>query len=157
MAELKASLQKPAEPPPPVVPRDQADLLSERLQALESERTAEARARSRAAIETTVVSAALPEQRDLIKGQLALLAYDGKVDLSGDANAESARALEALRSRYPGAFARLGTAAPAPTGSHSLLPPGVKLHQLTAEQLAKIPQEEFAKLYKASRTSGLVV
>ena len=105
-----------------------------------------------------MAAAATETNRELIRGALATMALDGEVDLHApDSAAETEKALSKLRARYPGAFATATNGQPAPGSQNQLIPPGVELHQLTAEQMARLTPEDFAKARRAARTSKLAV
>ena len=132
--------------------------MAKRLAALEATESAVRRAEKRKAIESAVTGAATEAGRELIRGALHIMAVDGTIDLHADDPAsESAKALARLRALHPGAFAPAASSNPAPSSGHDLMPPGVALHELTAEQLARLSDEDFSKLRRAARTSKLAV
>jgi hypothetical protein len=116
------------------------------------------KAQRRKTVEDTVAAAAKPEARELVRGALAMLALDGHVDLHAeDSAAQVEKALTKLRAGNPGHFAAANGSAPAPNGQQNPIPPGAEAHELTPEQLARLSDEDFTKLRKQSRTSGLAV
>lgn len=112
----------------------------------------------RHAIMSGVAAHAQESQREMIRGAVAMMHIDGEIDLTAEATqAEVDKALAKLRAKFPGAFASGGQTNPAAGIRHGDVPPGTPLHEYTKEQLSRLTPEEFTKLRKASRTSGLAV
>ncbi len=137
---------------------DQLKQLAGVVQGIVSKDDAKAKADRRKALTDAVAGAARDDaSREIVRGALATMAIDGEIDLfAADTAAEADKALTRLRASKPGLFAPNGNGAPAASGAHDAIPPGMKLHQLTEEQLARITDEDFKKLDQQSRTSGLV-
>lgn len=135
----------------------QLESLASTVQQLASKDESAAKSERRRAITDAVVAQAAEGQRDLVRGALATLALDGVVDLYAERTQDEVnKALAKLRAAHPGAFAAPNSA-PAPGAKHNIIPDGVALHELTAEQLARLSDEDFSRLRKAARTSGLAV
>ena len=135
----------------------QLESLASTVQQLASKDESAAKSERRRAITDAVVAQATDAQRDLVRGALATLALDGVIDLYAERTQDEVdKALAKLRAAHPGAFAAPNSA-PAPGAKHNIIPEGVALHELTAEQLARLSDEDFSRLRKAARTSGLAV
>lgn len=144
-------------PAPGSVEAQIADL-AKIVTGLASDKSDAIKAQRRKAVEDTVSAAAKPEARELVRGALAMLALDGAIDLHAENTAaEVEKAMAKLRAKNPGHFAQATGSAPAPAGQQNIIPPGAQAHELTAEQLARLSDEDFNKLRKQSRTSGLAV
>lgn len=144
-------------PAPGSVEAQIADL-AKIVTGLATDKSDTVKAQRRKAVEDTVSAAAKPEARELVRGALAMLALDGAVDLHAENTAaEVEKALTKLRAKNPGHFAQATGSAPAPAGQQNIIPPGAQAHELTPEQLARLSDEDFTKLRKQSRTSGLAV
>jgi hypothetical protein len=163
--KLSAIAPKAPEPPAGAPQNPPASGLEAQVQALAaavggivSEKQTAAKAESRRAITAAVAAAATETNRELIRGALATMALDGEVDLHApDSAAETDKALAKLRARYPGAFATATSGQPAPASQNQLIPPGVELHQLTAEQMARLTPEDFAKARRQQSAKKLAV
>lgn len=132
--------------------------LAKIVTGLATDKSDEKKALRRKTVEDTVIAAAKPDARELVRGSLAMLALDGIVDLHAeDSAAQVSTALEKLRAKNPGHFAAASGSAPAPAGEQNPIPPNAQAHELTPEQLARLSDEDFNKLYRRSRTSGLAV
>lgn len=128
------------------------------VQSLVGDKTNEQKTARRKAITDAVVTAAKEDQRELVRGALSTLVLDGAVDIHAENTiAEAEKALAKLRAAHPGAFAPASNSTGASAQNHDLIPPGVQLHELTREQLARMSDEDFSKARKAARTSRLAV
>lgn len=148
--------QAPATPPNPLA----AELaeLKTAVQSIVGDKTNEQKSARRKAITDAVVSVAKEDQRELVRGALSTLVLDGAVDIHAEnTTAEAEKALTRLRAAHPAAFAPASSSSGASDGQHDLIPPGVPLHELTREQLARMTDEDFSKARKAARTSRLAV
>lgn len=152
---LKAQPQ-PA-PAQPAAPADDIAGVRAEIEALKAARLAETRAQRRQQIEQSVLGQASEQARETVRLMLAGLHHDGAIDLHAeDPAAEAQKAAARLRQNMPGLFAQPGSASPAVSGSHQLVP-DIPLHEMTREQLALLSDDEFSKRRRAARTSGLVV
>lgn len=148
----------PAGTPAPGSVEAQIAELAKVVGSLATDKNDTIKAQRRKAVEDTVIAAAKESDRALIRGELAMLALDGVVDLyAEDSAGQVTKALDKLRASRPGSFAQPTGSAPAASGEHNLIPPGTPLHELTAEQLARLSDEEFSKARRAARTSKLAV
>lgn len=150
--------QQGGEAPKPTGLEAQVSELATIVKGLATKEADGVKAQRRKTIEDTVIAAAKQDVRDLVRGELAMLALDGAIDLHAEDTAGQVdKALAKLRAKNPGHFAAASGSAPAPTGQQNPIPPNAQPHELTPEQLNRLSDEEFSKLRKASRTSGLAV
>lgn len=157
LAPAQAPAGTPA-PPAPTGLEAQVAALATAVGGIVSKEDRAAKDARRKAITEAVASQANEASRELVRGALATLALDGAVDLHAEATqAEVDKALTRLRASNPGYFAGAPSSTAAPTGNHSLIPPGVALHELTSEQMSRLSDEDFAKARRAARTSKLAV
>lgn len=153
-----AGAQQGAEAPKPGSLEETVANLAKVVNGLATDKSDVKKAERRKTVEDTVAAAAKPEHRELVRGALAMLALDGDVDLHAeDSAAQVSKALEKLRAKNPGHFAQATGSAPAPAGQQNPIPPNAQAHELTPEQLNRLSDEEFSKLRRTSRTSGLAV
>lgn len=163
VAEKVSSLAAPATPtttaaPAPTGIEGQLQQLATTVQALVTKDDGKAKAERRAAITTAVAGTVAEQHRELIRGALATLALDGEIDLHAEATqAEVDKALTKLRAKHPAAFATAGNSSPADSVRHGVIPEGTPLHELTREQLAAMPDEEFSKRRREGAKSRLAV
>lgn len=137
---------------------EQLEQIASKVNALASKDEHAAKSERRRAITDAVISQASEGSRELVRGALATLAIDGAIDLYAERTQDEVdKALAKLRASHPGAFASSTNGMPAPGAKHNIIPEGVALHELTAEQLARLSDEDFSKMRKAARTSGLAV
>lgn len=163
IGELKG--MKPATPPdgqqpqtPPSPLEAKLDKIATVVDSIVGDKQNEAKQQRRKAITEAVVASANESGRELVRHALATLALDGAVDLHAEnTTAEVAKAIEKLRASHPGSFTSPQNPQGATGGQHDLIPPGVALHELTADQLARLSDEDFSKLRRAARTSKLAV
>lgn len=128
------------------------------VESIVGDKQDEAKKLRRKTITDSVIAAAKEDQRELIRGALSTLVLDGAVDIHAENTAgEVDKALTSLRAAHPAAFAPASGSSSASAQNHDLIPPGVQLHELTREQLARMSDEDFSKARKAARTSRLAV
>jgi len=134
------------------------DKLATVVESIVGDKQDQAKKERRKTITDAVVAAANESGRELVRHALATLALDGAVDLHAEnTTAEVAKAIDKLRASHPGSFTGPQNPQGATGGQHDLIPPGVALHELTADQLARLSDEDFSKLRRAARTSKLAV
>lgn len=158
-ALAKPAAQTPEQPQTPGNPLEsKLEQLAGVVQSLVGDKTNEQKTARRKAITDAVVTAAKEDQRELVRGALSTLVLDGAVDIHAENTiAEAEKALSKLRAAHPAAFAPASGSSSASAQNHDLIPPGVQLHELTREQLARMSDEDFSKARKAARTSRLAV
>jgi hypothetical protein len=143
-------------PPEPTGLELQVKQIADAVKGIVDERGNAAKSATRKAITDAIVGQANEQSRELVRGAVAMMALDGKIDLhADDAGAQVEKAVAELRGSNPGYFAAAPSLIPVPGEKDFRLPAGIELHQLTEEQINRIPQEEFNKLLRAPRTSGL--